>query len=695
MSLNKQLLCISLLLLAMPWAGCQYLQEMDGLLRQNQDQTLMASSKAIAAVLSQRAEQLLPFLAKDSAAGEQQDRPLYFHALNSPLEIDGYPEGWQDIAALVVHNPNKPQQSTRYRSAIYQDQLYLFFEVQDAELRYNNPSRSLTNDGDRIIVNTGSSRDKEHTQAYIFTTSAPGYVTARYNTAKGTFRESRIRAHWQDSEQGYNVEIAIPMALTAGKLSFQIIDQNYSNNSTDSYGPFASSFNHPPAFIYQTPDLAQQLAIFKQPGLRLKVYDRRGWLLAQQGSFNSPSNDDSHWLLKKLYRALLQNQNQQLRTYPDEQVALQRHEIQQALQQQLSSQHYQDGNRSNHRIIASAAPILLNTETGTQIIASLVAEQSSEQMAALTDSAFKRLLSKSLGVMSIVGLGLLAYASLLSWRIRRLSRATQSVINEQGQWLGEFPHSNSQDEIGELSRNYGQLLARIKDYTDYLQTLSRKLSHELRTPLAIIHSSLDNLGNQDLPAQSATYQQRAKQGALRLGKILTAMSEASRVEESISHAEMEDVDINALLSSLSQAYQDCYPSKTITLHNTLAAGCILHVSPDLLVQLLDKLMDNAASFCPEGGQIIFVAQQHKQAISISLSNDGPLLPEKMRGQLFDNMVSLRDDKQDGTHLGLGLHIAYLIAQFHQGKISGQNRDDNSGVIFTLSLPLSLLQPASA
>ncbi|WP_019529013.1 proteobacterial dedicated sortase system histidine kinase [Dasania marina] len=687
MSLNKQLLCISLLLLAMPWAGCQYLQEMDSLLRKNQDQTLMASSKAIAAVLSQRAEELFP----QQTSSKTIDPPLYFHSLSSALEVDGYPEGWQDIPALVTSNPNNSQQRSRYRSAIFQDQLYLFFEVQDSEVRYNNPSRSLTDDGDRIIISTGASSDTEKNRAYIFTTSAPGYVTARYLTAKGTYRESRIRAHWQDSEQGYHLEVAIPMALAAGKLAFTIVDQDRSDPPiTQSYGPFSHYLDNPPAFIYQSPALAEQLAIFKQTGLRLKVYDQHGWLLAKQGSFATSSTNDSHWLIKKLYRAVLQAQPQQLSNYPAEQAILQRPEIQQAFQQQVSSQHYRDSSRRNHRIIASAAPIQLHTENGSRVIASLVAEQSSEQMAALTDTAFKRLLGKSLGVMSIVGLGLLGYASLLSWRIRKLSRATQYVINDQGQWLGDFPHSNSKDEIGELSRSYGQLLARIRDYTEYLQTLSRKLSHELRTPLAIIHSSLDNLSHQNLNDQSVVYQDRAKQGALRLGNILTAMSEASRVEESISHAEMENVDINALVNSLSQAYQDCYPSKVITLRNTLPSDCTLHASPDLLVQLLDKLMDNAASFCPDGGHIIFAVQQHKQEISISLSNDGPLLPEKMRGQLFDNMVSMRDDKQDSTHLGLGLHIAYLIAQFHQGKISGQNRDDNSGVIFTLSLPLSLI-----
>ena len=338
----------------------------------------------------------------------------------------------------------------------------------------------------------------------------------------------------------------------------------------------------------------------------------------------------------------------------------------------------------NQPLLASATPII---EQGN-IVGVLLAEQSSEQLTALTDGAFSRLLLLSMGAICLVAFALLGYASWLSWRIRRLSHAARKVVSDDGKLVGQFPVSQAADEIGELTRSYGQLLQRIGEYTGYLQTLSRKLSHELRTPLAIIHSSLDNLGNQPLDDASQRYQDRAKHGALRLGKILTAMSEASRVEASIEQAESEQVDMLALLSALTRAYEDVYTDQRIRLQHTSNTGAdnTLLAVPDLLAQMLDKLVDNAASFCPIGGSITLGYQATASHIVLSVDNDGPLLPAKMRSQLFDNLVSLRDNDPQTAHLGLGLHIVKLIVQSHRGSITADNRADLGGVVFTVTLP---------
>ena len=319
----------------------------------------------------------------------------------------------------------------------------------------------------------------------------------------------------------------------------------------------------------------------------------------------------------------------------------------------------------------------------------MVTEQSSAQLAALTDSAFSRLLLLSIGAIGLIAFGLLGYASLLSWRIRQLSLAASGIVSNDGKVLNTLPQTQADDEIGDLARNYRQLLTRIGDYTEYLQTLSRKLSHELRTPLAIIHSSLDNLNNQSLDSNSHIYQQRAKEGATRLGSILSAMSEASRVEESIEHAELETVNISDVLNGVVLAYQDIYVDLTISFCKDPADSdsIIIQAAPDLLVQMLDKLVENAASFCPENGCIEIGLTIDSQQLIITVANDGPALPEKMQGQLFDNMVSVREKNNDASHLGLGLHIVNLIVKYHNGNIQAQNQATGNGVIFTINFPL--------
>ncbi|MFA7555701.1 MAG: ATP-binding protein [Spongiibacteraceae bacterium] len=702
MTLNKQLLCVSIILLCLPWAGCQYIREVDNIFRTSQEQTLMASTKAVASVLSQQAALLQTY------NSDEHFTPLYFHPLASSLWIDGYSEGWESIPAIPYQAAHNPQQSVTVRSAIHNKKLFLYFQVIDNNVIYNNPAQSLIDDGDGIAVIAASGRQ------YIFTTSAPGNVIARYrNETNRIYRESKINAYWQDTEAGYDLEVSLPTELAAGRLSFYIIDQNAdnirSNNSehketsnnhtTDYYGPMANApHSRPPYYIYQSAALQQQLDIFEQPGQRINVVEPHYWLLAKTGTIELPkaieqrdTTENSHWLIKKLYRFLL-NSNIHLKTqYSESTNFSERLEVIRGFDGHSNSRWYKDPEHSSQNILAVAVPVFHNKAEATEankqnIIGVVVAEQSSEQLAALSDNAFNKLLALSLGAIILVAIALLGYTSWLSWRIKRLSRAATEVLSDDGKLLDNFPTSRAADEIGDLTRNYAQLLQRIGDYTEYLQTLSRKLSHELRTPLAIIHSSLDNLNNQPLDPHSETYQQRAKQGAIRLGNILTAMSEASRVEASIENAELETIDLFTLLSGVSAAYQDIYPQHRINFSSSNGFNYTIQAVPDLLVQMLDKLIDNAASFCPENGLIGFTLSHHNKYIEITVSNDGPLLPEKMRSQLFNNMVSLREQNKNSSHLGLGLYIVSLIVQFHHGSISAANRDDASGVFFTIHLP---------
>ena len=180
----------------------------------------------------------------------------------------------------------------------------------------------------------------------------------------------------------------------------------------------------------------------------------------------------------------------------------------------------------------------------------------------------------------------------------------------------------------------------------------------------MIQSSLDNLEAGDTE-DSERYVQRAREGLSRLGNILTAMSEATRLEESVHNNVPEDYDLAALCGDLMAAYREVYAEQN--LHFECAPERLdAHGVPDLVAQMLDKLMDNAASFTPAGGDITLSLKAVGQdKAELSLRNQGPLLPAAMQRQLFDSMVSVRE-KSDRVHLGLGLHIVRLIVDFHGG-----------------------------
>jgi signal transduction histidine kinase len=300
--------------------------------------------------------------------------------------------------------------------------------------------------------------------------------------------------------------------------------------------------------------------------------------------------------------------------------------------------------------------------------------------------ALTRLLNLTLVATLFTIIVTLVFAARLSHRIRRLSRAASTALSPEGRIEFTLPETKARDEIGALARSYASLLTRMKEYTNYLQTLGTKLSHELRTPLTIVSSSLDNLSSEHaLEKPAANYLERARQGTARMHGILSALSEATRVEQSIEHTERVRFDLAALARNMALAY-----GQSFTRHHIATAmedaPCMINGSPDLIAQLLDKLMDNAADFAPSGATITIGLSTDARSARLSVQNEGPLLPPGVSEHLFESLVSVRPGSDTKPHLGLGLYIVRLIADFHGASVSAENLADASGVRFTLELP---------
>ena len=106
-------------------------------------------------------------------------------------------------------------------------------------------------------------------------------------------------------------------------------------------------------------------------------------------------------------------------------------------------------------------------------------------------------------------------------------------------------------------------------------------------------------------------------------------------------------------------------------------------SPELLIQMLDKLVDNAVDFSAAGDTVKVRLDRNDGRLVLAVENPGPSLPGRMRSQLFDSMVSMRPGS-DSRHLGLGLYVARLIAEGHRGRIDASNIE--GGVAVVVSLP---------
>jgi len=329
------------------------------------------------------------------------------------------------------------------------------------------------------------------------------------------------------------------------------------------------------------------------------------------------------------------------------------------------------------RIVSAAHPIW----AGDRVSGAVVVEESTNRIASLTTQALARLVQTTLAAFVVVALVLLWFAARVSNRILRLRNEAEAAIDARGRVAQPFAASAAGDEIGDLSRSFATALARMRRYSSYLESMAGRLAHELRTPIAVVRSSLENLRTAR-DAEAATYVARAEEGLARLSAILTRMTEASRLEQSLSSAQPERYDAVRVVRGCTEGYRLAYPQVAFEL--TLPAGAVmLEGSADLLAQMLDKLVENAVDFHSPGTPIRIALDAEA---NLSVANQGPPLPEAIRDSLFESMVSVRDRLPgDAPHLGLGLYVGRLIAEFHGGGLRGESLGPPGGAIFVARL----------
>ena len=682
MRLRKQLFFVSLFTLALPWVGCQYVQEMEETLLDGQAEALRSTALAVAATI-EADDSLTQPLTQFSAPGNRHG--LYLHPFDSPLILDGYSGDWQSYGyqPRSFKNLKGGEQSARVLSGLRDKQIWLHFKVPSGPVAYFNPGQS-SSAAHRINLTVIDAAGALHRRTIVASSQGRSQNFIASNTTPDRLIDHSISGIWRESSEGFTVELRLPLALAASGLGFAI---HAPNDAKPTYANIANSSTNTtaPRPSLQSEELAKSLSIFRRQGIRLSLASTHRARVAFDGQLAGLKDEqEPPWVLNMMFNLALGDTRYPALPSPSRDGYFSQKEVLESLADRLQSARYS----MNSQTISSVS-VPIKTEQG--VIGAVLAEQNARSLSGFTNQAFSRLLFYSIIVSFGSALILVLYASWLSVRIRSLSKSASGAISDTGKVSEHFLSSSINDEVGDLSRSFAQLLSRLKEYTDYLKTLSSKLSHELRTPLAIVSSSLDNLEHENLPAQAEVYAQRAKEGTARLSNILNAMNAASRVEQAISGASLKHIPLDSMLTELHTAYADVYRDTRIELSiQSHESGFGLLASPELLVQMLDKLVDNAADFCPAHGAIEIGLKRQESELLVTVKNDGPLLPETMHNQLFDSMVSLRDSTAskapDTHHLGLGLYIVRLIVDFHQGRANAYNLADSRGVIFEIHLP---------
>ena len=676
MNLKRQLLLVSLLTLVLPWAGCEFIRETESALRQSQQQMLSGTASAVAESLERYPEEFPVGPGGNATPADQ----LYGHRLDTEPLIDGYLNDWS-LPPDSLRQMRGADGPIRFVVGLHGRYLYLYAAVTDNEVVYASPSAIAIDDGpiyaDRVVL--VSANPPMASDTLMFTAEAPGPVIAWLRSSFGFGPEPTVQARWQDVAGGYQIEARIPVNLLGTHLGINVINTASEREAGVRSASFAGQVPGPLVTI--SPDLTLLAEKLVQPGTRMLITDRNGWRIASVGAPGAAAQPSqgavSNWL-RIAYKTLVEPGTEPAFAEPDPSGREHQPYIAAALNGRSSESWFRSLD-SGRAIVAVAEPVSGNGST----IGAVVLQQGTDAILSLRNEGLARLMNVTIVATLLVAAGLLGYATWLSRRIRRLSLAAEDAV-EGAAIRTALPSAESGDEIGDLSRSFSYVLGQLADYNDYLRSLASKLSHELRTPLAIVTSSLENLEHEGLEGARAEYTARAKDGADRLRRILNAMSEASRVEEIMEHAEPETFDLESVVAPTVDAYRDVYPERRFEF-DCASPATTMRGSPELLIQMLDKLVDNAADFSGKGEVIRISLTSADGGLVLSVHNPGPPLPERMRSQLFDSMVSVRATGSD-KHLGLGLYVARLIAEGHGGRITAGNVED--GVRFSVILPVA-------
>lgn len=716
--LRTKVILISSFLLTLPWVGYKYILEMEKLLRQGQEQTLVGTTRAVATALNER-----PKLFSTQASFLQsvrKGRDLYAYELQNPITLDGQLNDWTDYDDKMVHygreylqfsrRPyNKSSINFRHIVGKYDGYLYAAFEVADNSpiMRRKNSVRVDRNDH---LVIAMTSPDGEFFR-YVVSAYEDGWVNAWQITdditdSASLIQQKQIQGYWRTTDKGYNIELRLPLSFLGNKLGFAFYDVNNAlNREIDTIigTSNTSHLNRLGTVLVPSPEIEKILKGMGHTSTRIWVIDRHQRVLAQTGDIQQSNGvwsssvkyadaDGSWWsaiekkILHPLYYRFLISEPAKFEDSLKDAALVKGVHVSQALNGRGYS-HWRQSEDGKAMILAAAYPIWL----GDNVMGAVIAEESTTGIQTLRNRALEQLFNAILAIIAIGTITLFLFASKISSRIRRLRDEAELAIDSQGRIQQPISPTQDTDEIGDLSRSLASMVGRLGQYNHYLENLSSRLSHELRTPVAVVRSSIENLSMQNQDEDSQRYIARAQDGVQRLSTILSSMTEATRIEQSLQGAEKERFPLNELVAGCMQGYQMAYPHQAFDV-KTGKADTFIYGAPDYLAQLLDKLIANAEDFSKDQDAIEVSLSQHGPSAILTVSNYGPLLPDNMSDQLLNSMVSVRSQhKQTKPHLGLGLFIARLITEYHQGKIQLKNRVDRKGVEVVITLPREILE----
>lgn len=279
--------------------------------------------------------------------------------------------------------------------------------------------------------------------------------------------------------------------------------------------------------------------------------------------------------------------------------------------------------------------------------------------------------------------------------IRVLARAAERVRRGIGREENIPEFAQRRDEIGDLSRSLSDMTGALYNQIDAVEQFAADVAHEIKNPLSSMRSALETIQMSDKPAVREKLLAILEDDVKRIDRLITDISDASRLDAELTRGQTSVVDLGVMLATLIEAYNTTGKLGDIELvFADDEAGVFLVSGIDArLGQVWRNLIDNAVSFSPKGGRIQVGLEIKNRHVLLTVSDQGPGVPEGSEEKIFSRFYSERpSEEQFGSHSGLGLAISKQVIEAHGGTIVVENLATNSssesGARFVVTLPLA-------
>ncbi|XSG83057.1 MAG: stimulus-sensing domain-containing protein [Methyloligella sp. ZOD6] len=269
-------------------------------------------------------------------------------------------------------------------------------------------------------------------------------------------------------------------------------------------------------------------------------------------------------------------------------------------------------------------------------------------------------------------------ANTIAGPVQRLAAAAERVRHSVKARAQIPDFTSRRDEIGHLSGTLRDMTQALYKRIDAIENFAADVAHELKNPLTSLRSATETLPLAKTEEERERLQEIIQHDVRRLDRLISDISDASRLDAELAREDLIDVDMAELLRTTVSLFNDIHRDDIpeVVLNIAYSPGTdpyVVEGHDSRLSQVIVNLLENAISFSPADGQVRVFTKRQDKTIEIAIEDEGPGIPEENLERVFERFYTDRPEQYFGQNSGLGLNISRQIIQAHGGKIWAENR----------------------